>query len=87
MVCFSVVCKLWQVHECFGILCLDGADTAIALRCVPDSNSAMDISHEFRPAHNYQSETAYQSARYLDCDMYYKDPQLNVTIDFCVCDK
>jgi len=63
--------------------CLDGADTAMALRCIPASNSAMDISHEFVPAHDYQSETAYQSSRYLDCDMYYKDPQLNVN-SYCV---
>eukprot|EP01083_Nonionella_stella_P030773 84290_1 len=59
---------------------IDGHDSAIALHCIPAGDLVTDVSFRCQPAPRYQSETAHQAVRYLDCDMYYKDPQLNILL-------
>eukprot|EP01087_Luapelamoeba_hula_P004848 TRINITY_DN1482_c0_g1_i1.p1 TRINITY_DN1482_c0_g1~~TRINITY_DN1482_c0_g1_i1.p1 ORF type:complete len:4317 (-),score=602.49 TRINITY_DN1482_c0_g1_i1:51-13001(-) len=59
---------------------IDGTDTAMALRCVAADNMAIDVSHSFKPAGQYQTEVAYQSLRFLNCDMYFKPEQLSVLL-------
>lgn len=59
---------------------IDGSQVAMALRCVPAENSLIDVSNNFTAAPHYMSEVAHQSLRFLDCDMHYKDPQLNVLL-------
>lgn len=58
----------------------DGTHVAMALRCVPAENSLIDVSHNFAESPHYMSEVAHQSLRFLDCDMHFKDPQLNVLL-------
>lgn len=59
---------------------IDHADTSIALRCVPAGNSVLDASLGFVEPAAYQRDVAHQSLRFLDCDMFYKDNQINVLV-------
>eukprot|EP00475_Leptophrys_vorax_P011553 TRINITY_DN18110_c0_g1_i1.p1 TRINITY_DN18110_c0_g1~~TRINITY_DN18110_c0_g1_i1.p1 ORF type:complete len:972 (-),score=250.87 TRINITY_DN18110_c0_g1_i1:49-2586(-) len=52
------------------------SDTALALRCIPADNWIMDQSFNFEASPAYQKDVSHQSYRFLDCDMYYKDPQI-----------
>lgn len=56
---------------------IDHADTSIALRCVP---AVLDASLGFVEPAAYQRDVAHQSLRFLDCDMFYKDNQINVLV-------
>jgi len=59
---------------------IDGADVSIALRCSEAKNMIFDQSLDFSQSSRYQREASWQSLRYLNCDMYYQDPQLNVLV-------
>lgn len=52
----------------------------MALRCVPADNMPIDTALGFQEASNYQSEAAYHSLRFLNCDMYFKPNQMSVLL-------
>ena len=59
---------------------IDNSVTSIALRCVPSAFSILDSSLGFVEPSMYQLNAAHQSLRFLDCDMFYKDAQINVLV-------
>jgi len=59
---------------------IDGTDVTMALRCVPADNMPIDVSSKFKQASLYQSEAAYHSLRFLNCDMYFKPNQMSVLL-------
>eukprot|EP00954_Amorphochlora_amoebiformis_P002798 220140-Amorphochlora_amoeboformis.AAC.2 len=66
---------------------IDGTDMSLALRCSEAKNMIFDSSHKYSTPLNlfphpqrYQREACWQSLRYLNCDMYFLDAQLNTLI-------
>jgi len=59
---------------------IDNADTSVALRCLPAEYSVFDASCNYVAASDFQSEVVRQSLRFFDCDMYYKESQLNILL-------
>jgi Ca2+-binding EF-hand superfamily protein len=59
---------------------IDGANVAIALRCAAADNIVMDASHGYESGPLYQTEAAYHSLRFLNCDMYYKEPHIAILL-------
>ena len=58
----------------------DGADTGVALRCLPGDFGVVDKSSGFEPGGRYQEACGKQSFRFLDCEMFYKPGELNVLL-------
>lgn len=52
----------------------------MALRCIPADNMPIDVAAGFQAAGHYQSEAAYHSLRFLNCDMYFKPNQTSVLL-------
>mmetsp|Transcript_40777 Transcript_40777/g.66312 ORF Transcript_40777/g.66312 Transcript_40777/m.66312 type:complete len:735 (+) Transcript_40777:302-2506(+) len=59
---------------------IDGSDMQLALRCSEAKNMIFDRSANFQNPTRYQREASWQSLRYLNCDMYFQDAQLNTLI-------
>jgi len=59
---------------------IDNSDTSIALRCVPSALSILDSSLGSVQPSMHQLNAAHQSSHFLDCDMFYKDAQIDVLV-------
>jgi len=58
---------------------VDGKKVEMCLRISPHDNLVMDESSNYRQAraHLYENLVAWHSLRFLDCEMHFRDPQLN----------
>eukprot|EP00760_Papus_ankaliazontas_P003017 PhM_4_TR11378/c0_g1_i1/m.4426 len=71
------------MHVRSGMEFLHGTDTSVALRLLCADNIIMDESHAFSQtgyAPLYQTGVIFNSFRFMDCEMYFKDSQLNALL-------
>ena len=59
---------------------IDDTEATIALRCLPANSVIIDRSWNYKEGKEYQNQAATQSLRFLNCDMYYNDPQINTLL-------
>jgi len=59
---------------------LPNSNTQLCLRCKTADYQVFDTSRKFEQGHAYQTSVSKQAFRYLDCDTYFQDPEINVLI-------
>ena len=59
---------------------VEGAQVAIALRCLPSDHSIIDQSHGYLSPPQYQSFTAQQSFHFFDGTFHYTDAAINTLL-------
>lgn len=55
-------------------------DTSVALRCVMSNHMMFDESLGFAAGPKFQTSTMQQVARFLDCQTFYREPELSVLL-------
>jgi len=68
------------LHMRQGKVLIDGAEVALALRCIPAHDAVFDQTSNYTSPTTYQKQISHQSFRFLDSSMHFRPSELNVLL-------